>query len=86
MVIRYEYDGPEIGVLVWSFNSESILSYSFAFQNVSYNVDESKYSFIAADYSLRISSVDIADEGHYICRPVIGAAFQTNLIVHGEFF
>ena len=85
-VISYEYNGPESGVLSWTFNSESILTYSFASQSVTQNVDESKYSFIVADYSLRISSVEIHDEGLYQCRPIIGPPFQTNLIVYGEFF
>ena len=84
--ISYEYNGPESGFLIWSFDSVDILTYSFAAQSVSYNADESKYSFILADYSLRISSVEIHDEGLYQCRPIIGPPFQTNLIVYGECF
>ena len=85
-VFRYQYDGPESGTLTWTFNSETILTYSFASQSVLQNVDESKYSFIMADYSLRISPVEIADEGLYQCRPIFGAVFQINLYVYGEFF
>ena len=85
-VFRYQYDGPESGFLVWTFNSETILQYTLVTQSVTYNADESKYSFIVADYSLRISSVGITDEGLYQCRPIIGPVYEMNLYVYGEIF